>query len=82
MSTIDPTSQTQLDSILKKLGVNQKADEKAANKDTLKAVRLSEANDNTAAEIRTRLRRWKMLNSSLRWLSSLPSRASLRWVQH
>ena len=35
MSTIDPTSQTQLDSILKKLGVNQKADEKAANKDTL-----------------------------------------------
>ena len=35
MSTIDPTSQTQLDSILKKIGVNNEGDTKKASKDTL-----------------------------------------------
>ncbi|NBR03560.1 MAG: flagellar biosynthesis protein FlgJ [Alphaproteobacteria bacterium] len=35
MSTIDPTSQAQLDSILKKIGVNNEGDTKKANKDTL-----------------------------------------------
>ena len=35
MSTIDPTSQSQLDSILKKLGVNAKDDTKSGSKDTL-----------------------------------------------
>ncbi len=35
MSTIDPTSQSQLDSILKKLGVQKEADESRGNKDTL-----------------------------------------------
>ena len=35
MSTIDPTSQAQLDSILKKIGVNNEGDSKKANKDTL-----------------------------------------------
>jgi flagellar basal-body rod modification protein FlgD len=35
MSTIDPSSQTQLDSILKKLGVNQQEETKSGNKDTL-----------------------------------------------
>jgi len=35
MSTIDPTSQAQLDSILKKIGVNSDDDSKKASKDTL-----------------------------------------------
>ena len=35
MSTIDPTSQAQLDSILKKIGVNNEGDTKKASKDTL-----------------------------------------------
>ena len=35
MSTIDPTSQAQLDSILKKLGVNGEEDPKPASKDNL-----------------------------------------------
>jgi flagellar basal-body rod modification protein FlgD len=35
MSTIDPKSQTQLDSILKKIGVNNEGDTKKASKDTL-----------------------------------------------
>ena len=35
MSTIDPNSQAQLDSILKKIGVNNEGDDKKANKDTL-----------------------------------------------
>ena len=35
MSTIDPTSQSQLDSILKKLGVQREEDSSSANKDTL-----------------------------------------------
>ena len=35
MSTIDPTSQAQLDSILKKIGVNNEGDTKKANKYTL-----------------------------------------------
>ena len=35
MSTIDPTSQSQLDSILKKLGVQKEADDSRGNKDTL-----------------------------------------------
>ena len=35
MSTIDPTSQTQLDSILKKLGVQKEEDDSRGNKDTL-----------------------------------------------
>ncbi len=35
MSTIDPTSQAQLDSILKKIGVNNEGDTKNASKDTL-----------------------------------------------
>ena len=35
MSTIDPTSQSQLDSILKKLGVQQEKDGSRGNKDTL-----------------------------------------------
>ena len=35
MSTIDPTSQAQLDSILKKIGVNNEGDTRKASKDTL-----------------------------------------------
>ena len=35
MSTIDPTSQSQLDSILKKLGVQKEEDTSRGNKDTL-----------------------------------------------
>ena len=35
MSTIDPTSQSQLDSILKKLGVQKEEDNSRGNKDTL-----------------------------------------------
>ena len=35
MSTIDPTSQSQLDSILKKLGVQKEEDGSRGNKDTL-----------------------------------------------
>ena len=35
MSTIDPTSQSQLDSILKKLGVQKEEDSSRGNKDTL-----------------------------------------------
>jgi flagellar basal-body rod modification protein FlgD len=35
MSTIDPTSQSQLDSILQKLGVQREEDSSSANKDTL-----------------------------------------------
>ena len=35
MSNIDPTSQAQLDSILKKIGVNNEGDTKKASKDTL-----------------------------------------------
>lgn len=35
MSTIDPTSQSQLDIILKKLGVQKEADDSRGNKDTL-----------------------------------------------
>ena len=35
MSTIDPTSQSQLDSILKKLGVQKEEDNSRGNNDTL-----------------------------------------------
>ena len=35
MSTIDPTSQSQLDSILQKLGVQKEEDSSRGNKDTL-----------------------------------------------
>ena len=35
MSSIDPSSQAQLDSILKKLGVNKQKDEAAGSKDSL-----------------------------------------------
>ena len=35
MSTIDPTSQAQLDTILKRLGVNGEEDNKPKHKDTL-----------------------------------------------
>ena len=38
MSTIDPTSQSQLDSILKKLGVQKEDDGSRGNKDTLGQV--------------------------------------------
>ena len=35
MSSIDPSSQAQLDSILKKLGVNKQKDEASGSKDSL-----------------------------------------------
>ena len=50
MSTIDPTSQSQLDSILKKLGVQKEEDTSRGNKDTLGQSDFSEADDNTATE--------------------------------
>ena len=40
MSTIDPTSQSQLDSILKKLGVQKEEDSSRGNKDTLGQLSL------------------------------------------
>ena len=71
MSNIDPTSQAQLDSILKKIGVNNEGDTKKASKDTLgqsdflKLMTTQLQNQDPFAP-------WKTPNSSPRWRSFRP----------
>ncbi|GIR51096.1 MAG: hypothetical protein CM15mP60_1570 [Alphaproteobacteria bacterium] len=69
MSTIDPTSQSQLDSILKKLGVQKEEDGSRGNKDTLGQSDFLKLMT-TQLRTRTRSHRWRTLSSLRRWRSS------------
>ena len=70
MSTINTASQNQLDTILKKLGVDNEKTEKSNGKDTLgQKDFLTLMTTQLRSRTRIRLRRWKTLNSLPRWHS-------------